>query len=78
MSNFIDDLDLDKPLTPKDFEMSFPRFFSLKRVGKFILPDIDVDTEIQESSCLHEWVEYRGFREDYDFCKKCDQKKSKL
>lgn len=25
--------------------------------------------------CLHKWVKYKGFNEDYWFCEKCDEKK---
>ena len=29
----------------------------------------------EKSGCSHEWAMYRGFNEDYEFCKKCDEKR---
>lgn len=40
--------------------------------------DHHVDKEADKTDkkfCLHKWVKYKGFREDYWFCEKCDEKK---
>jgi hypothetical protein len=31
----------------------------------------------KQTKCNHEWVEYIGFTERYDYCKKCDLKDRK-
>lgn len=30
-----------------------------------------------KSTCFHVWKEYKGFREDYEFCMICDEKRYK-
>lgn len=29
----------------------------------------------EKKFCLHKWIKYKGFNEDYWFCEKCDEKK---
>jgi hypothetical protein len=31
--------------------------------------------EKEKKFCLHKWIKYKGFNEDYWFCEKCDEKK---
>lgn len=40
-----------------------------------IFVDLDVNN-LQVAECQHEWQEYKGFSEEYKFCRKCDEKSS--
>lgn len=38
--------------------------------------DIDFIQDYNETNnCMHEWIEYIGFNEKYEFCKLCGQKR---
>jgi len=47
--------------------------------GSFLPTGIDMDKLEEEikllSECSHEWTEYIGFNNSYEFCKKCDKKR---
>jgi len=36
---------------------------------------LNLDINESNNVCTHKWVQYRGFREDYEFCEICDQKR---
>lgn len=31
--------------------------------------------QMTRSACFHEWVDYHGFNESYQYCKLCDEKR---
>jgi hypothetical protein len=36
--------------------------------------DVTLQLDTGEEICWHDWVDYKGFNEDYRYCKKCDTK----
>lgn len=49
------------------FSFELPRGFMAKAL----------DGWSQDVSCDHSWVDYRGLTEVYEFCKNCDERRSK-
>jgi hypothetical protein len=43
----------------------------------FELADQPSNYEANNTTCIHNWLEYNGFTEDYIYCAKCDEKQRK-
>lgn len=58
-----------------DLRKAFEGTFVVRNTCDFTTVTINIG-DLKSVDCLHEWLEYVGFKECFFYCKKCDQKQS--